>query len=473
MSADGSRVFFEAPVSNGGVPTASSSLYVRDDHGTVDPSDDTTAKINTSERTVPVSPKGAVYLDASKDGSRVFFSSTEALTDDAPTDGSAKLYMYDLSKPDSDPHNLTFISADNEPADGSNELVGLIGAGEDGRSAYFIAEGQLVAGEPTEPGSTYRIFLWQDNGAQHILRYVAPLALGNSLDTIGDTNDYPLNGSASWRLQRKVSRVTPDGRYVLFASHSGEGLTGYDQQSKCLTAFGACQELYVYNADTGAVACASCNPSGAPATSDATNTVRVSTGASPTSEYLDRAISDDGRYVFFTTGDALVSLDHNGQPDAYVYDTQSEKVSLLSSGASDQGSYFLDASASGKDAFFVTPDQLVGWDRDSNYDLYDARVGGGFPEPVVPAACGGDQCQGVSSPPPVFMGPGSVSFTGPGNLPAPLAKPRAGGLTNTQKLNKALRVCRKQKGRQRRRRCEVQARKRYAKTASKSKNRGV
>ena len=42
---------------------------------------------------------------------------------------------------------------------------------------------------------------------------------------------------------------------------------------------------------------------------------------------------------------------------------------------------FVDASASGNDAFFLTREQLVGIDTDDQIDLYDARVGGGLAEP--------------------------------------------------------------------------------------------
>ena len=79
-------------------------------------------------------------------------------------------------------------------------------------------------------------------------------------------------------------------------------------------------------------------------------------------------------------------------------------VQLLSSGRDASDSWFLDASASGDDAFFVTRERLVGWDTDSAYDLYDARVGGGLPRAAAPPApsCDGDACRGVGhAAPPV------------------------------------------------------------------------
>ena len=49
-------------------------------------------------------------------------------------------------------------------------------------------------------------------------------------------------------------------------------------------------------------------------------------------------------------------------------------MALLSSGTSQQESAFLDASMSGNDAFFLTSQPLVASDKDTNFDLYDARV---------------------------------------------------------------------------------------------------
>ena len=50
--------------------------------------------------------------------------------------------------------------------------------------------------------------------------------------------------------------------------------------------------------------------------------------------------------------------------------------------------------ASGRDVFFTTADQLVGQDTDTDIDIYDARVDGGFPAPALSPSCSGDACQG-------------------------------------------------------------------------------
>jgi hypothetical protein len=107
-------------------------------------------------------------------------------------------------------------------------------------------------------------------------------------------------------------------------------------------------------------------------------------------------------------------------------------VHLISTGTSTTDDGFFDASASGNDVFFRTRQQLLPQDQDTHYDLYDARVGGGFPAaPPPPAPCLGDACKPASTPAPAPPVAATISFVGPGNPTppgapsiAPLAKPK-------------------------------------------------
>jgi hypothetical protein len=127
--------------------------------------------------------------------------------------------------------------------------------------------------------------------------------------------------------------------------------------------------------------------------------------------------------VFFSSAQPLVHEDVNGRVDVYEYDLASGALALISSGRDSADAWFLDASASGGDVFFVTREQLVGWDRDSAYDLYDARVGGGFPEPPPAATpCAGDACRGEAHAAPPLTSLASEGFVGEGNRRP--AKPR-------------------------------------------------
>ena len=132
----------------------------------------------------------------------------------------------------------------------------------------------------------------------------------------------------------------------------------------------------------------------------------------------------DGR-LFFESLDALSPRDVNGNiQDVYQWEPNGvgscERpdgcVSLISSGASPNDSMFLDSSHSGDDAFFITRQRLLPRDKDEQLDLYDARVGGGIEEPVVPS-CVGEACAGPISAPPAQPSPGSGSFSDPNNPP--------------------------------------------------------
>jgi hypothetical protein len=388
ISADGSRIFFTAnpQVCRGG--GVCGDLYVRE----LDPSPASSVQLNVSERTDcadhspctgapepdPAGPQPAIYWDASVDGSRVFFVSREALTDDAPLCCTKKLYMYETDRPASDPHNVTLLT---KPVVGGVPVTvfGVVGASADGRSVFFIAQGQVLAGAPTNRG----VYRWHDGTVSFV---------GSFTGVLG----FALNDG--WSLAAKTARVSPDGRFLLVT----------------MSAPGGTQQLYRYDADTPGrlPQCVSCPADGSPPSAGSTDNARANVGAAQTSSHLSHALSDDGAHVFFTTTQALVPEDVNGRNDAYEWAADgtlgctepSGCIRLLDSGSDPADSYFVDASASGDDAFVVTRARLTGWDTDQNYDLYDARVGGGLPDPPAPTpACTGEGCQGpITTPPPAI-----------------------------------------------------------------------
>jgi DNA-binding beta-propeller fold protein YncE len=448
ISADGSRVFFTVPA---GFLEQAGALYERIDHAT-------TIQLNASERTDcadhdPCSgtpepdPSGSApgrFWGASADGSRAFFTSPEMLSDDAQP-AHVHLYMYDAAAPAG--HHLSSLISDTD-------LRGVIGSSDDGHYVYALADGQPVTGQPEFGGPG--IFLWHDG----LVSYVGEMA--------DPGKDSPVDLPLNWGYPTRYgARVTPDGRHLLFTSGTSDGLAGYDH-GHC--AGGGCEELYLYSATAQSLRCVSCNPTGAPGTSDAVDNIRERTSGSNTTWHLNHPVSDDGREVFFTTAEALVPGDTNGKDDVYEYDVPSGTVHLISSGHDPSDSYFMEASASGNDVFFLTHQQLVGWDHDQNYDLYDARVGGGMPEPSeAPQACGGDACRGPLAQVPGAATPGSAAFTGVGNLSAPAAPLPLKHLSNAQLLHSALKACKKNKKKAKRRKCEARARQRYGKKAAKAR----
>lgn len=148
------------------------------------------------------------------------------------------------------------------------------------------------------------------------------------------------------------------------------------------------------------------------------------------------AVAANGNRLFFTARDALLPLaDSNGQADAYEWEapgtgscTESTFgymaadhgcLGLLSSGRTGSAT-FAAASASGEDAYFLTAVSLLPADP-SALDVYDARAGGGFPEPAPGIECEGDNCQG---PPyvPEDPAPATSVVSGPENPPVRFPK---------------------------------------------------
>ena len=423
ISEDGSKVFFVA------APAGVQNLYIRL-NGT------STVQLNVPEVTegAPGIPASATFGDASVDGSRVFFTTTERLTNDAPTDGSSKLYMYDTTKPD---HNLTFLS----PGLGPNGVDGVVGASADGSTVYFSDSVQILPGLPPLK-YTKGMFVWHEGQVSFVAGIPGEDQLLLTETALG-----------------KSARVSPSGDLAFLSDEP----TAFNPEGVCPpSGTHACDMLYVYSIASHRLSCASCNRSGAPATAGVLGVFNVGVGGSAVSGHLNRFLTDDGQKVFFTTTDALVPEDVNGKYDVYEYDVATEKVSLVSSGVGTSDSYFMETTPSGNDAYFTTQQRLVGWDRDSNYDLYDARVNGGFPEPTLePPPCASGDCRSLPSAPPVFDPPASNTLNGTANLPAPALVTK--GLTTAQKLSSALKVCKKKHARSQRKRCETQARKRYAK----------
>jgi hypothetical protein len=385
VSADGSRIVFTFG-SRGNGPT---QIYDR-------LNDTTTVDVSGSQRTPSAGNPNATYQDASVDGSHVLFTSAGALTNDAVPGSGPNLYDYDVET-----GRLTDLTvADYVQVQGQ-----LAGVSADASHVYFVARGVLAAnanshGDTAIAGGE-NLYLW--NGGQ--TTFIATLS----------GRDDCVHGCPS----QKAARVTPDGVHLAF--DSAASLTGYDNTDA--NTGEPDRETYLYDASANRLICASCNPSGARPTGS--SDVR----SSLVNMYLTRNLIPDGSRLFFSSADALLPGDTNGLYDVYEWEAEGSGschssaenggcLYLISSGHGATNSYFTDASLNGNDAFFVTGDRLVGSDQDSYSDLYDARVGGGFPEPPAPAPCEGESCRGEGSHAPAGSGAGTSVFQGPGN-PAP------------------------------------------------------
>ena len=285
--------------------------------------------------------------------------------------------------------HLTRISVQDPSLGVETNVEIVVGVGESGHDVYFTADHQLIAGQPEFSGvgkqNFQGLFLWHDGSAGPAggeLRYI-----GNIFDnlTSAQYGDFGSNGVAGPQYDRH-SRLSVDGKHLLFMASDGKGLLSlhggvdYDH-GNCDASFLHCRELYLYNAETDDLRCVSCRPDGLAASKHATVNVAESKGFAASTSYLNHPLSEDGRYVFFSTAEALVEADSNGISDAYQYDAVTGENHLLSSGQSVYPSYFMDASTDGRDAFIATRERPIGWDTDKAYDVYDVRIEEDSPSP--------------------------------------------------------------------------------------------
>jgi hypothetical protein len=388
----------------------------------------------------------------SSDGSKVFFIETAS-------GRGGDLYVFDTAT-----GTQTDLTADHgagEPNAGVQDAV--MGASEDGSYVYFVATGVLADGAVKGADNVY--VLHESEGVW-TTKYIATLSDEDSKSWRGHPNESPgpeTNGPV--RPELVSSRVSPDGRYLTFMSE--RSLTGYDNRDA--VSGQPDEEVYLYDASTGHLACASCNPTGArpvgifddresnePLIAD----LRAAWSGAPGQgaynhwlagsvpgwvsnslnlpSYQPRYLSDSGR-LFFDSPDALVPQDTNGVEDAYEYEpagvgnctnasttfseTSQGCVSLISAGHSGSESIFIDASENGNDVFFATNEKLVSEDYDTAYDIYDAHACSSEApcrgEAVVspPPCTSGDACKAAPSPQPEIFGPApSATFSGIGNV---------------------------------------------------------
>jgi hypothetical protein len=312
-SADGSRVFFET----------TESLVADDTDGEVDVyerSGGTTKKVSIGNSTVCCN--GAQFDGASADGSRVFFHTFEQLTVD-DTDSSPDVYEH---------VGTTTQRVSAGQINGNNETgsweARFAGASADGTKVFFHTREQLVAADGDGDQDVYRRF-------------------GGTTTKIspGDSTD---GGCVGCVFPADFVDASDDGSRVLF--HTSQKLTG-DSDTR--------QD--VYEVSSGGLA-------------------RVSSGQVNGNGPFDAVFagaSANGATVFFYSDESLVSGDTDGSRD--IYQRSGGQTKRVSAGAINGNLAFTvsfeGASADGSRVFFETQEPLVAGDTDGAQDVYE-RSGG-------------------------------------------------------------------------------------------------
>jgi hypothetical protein len=377
VSGDGSQAIFVSPDPTSG-SGRTAQLYVRR-------GDEPSVLVSKSELTglpsasgpfkidPPIPASGSInfsYAYGSEDGSHVYFESTDALTSDAPVSATEKAYLFNVATKD-----LQYLNGvRGEPVAAAPDL-----------STFIFAR---TSNGGANPG---RVGVWVGGVATNFAQ--------------SPTKKMVVNG-----------RSTPDGKVFLFETNLA--LPGFNNGG------GFVEQVYRYDVASAELDCISCPPETVTPESNAQlSHSQTSEPQVPADGKLvdARAMSADGQRVFFDTGDPLVSQDANGLRDVYMW--ENGKVSLISTGRSGRESYFIDNSESGDDVFFTTAEGISPEDTDGAYDIYDARVGGGFSIQGPPAPCSGAGCQAPVDAP-SFSDAGSTDFNGPGNVKERAKKPK-------------------------------------------------
>ncbi|HEU4737933.1 MAG TPA: hypothetical protein VFS54_02495 [Solirubrobacterales bacterium] len=259
------------------------------------------------------------------------------------------------------------------------------GMSRDGRFVIFHSPAQLTDSAPEIGQKIYRY-----DAIYGELEYLGPLSGSNDLTEavvgIGDdgrTVYFNSNGElVAWR----------DGQLdTVFPETIEAGRYGYPSPNGHFFLFSAGDgQAHLYDAVSGEESCVSCRPGGS---SDGS----VPVPDRPYSNRLSQVVTDDG-HAYFMSSTPLVSADRNGSKDVYEY--FDGRLTLISPGDGDFEVNLADISTDGSTVFFTTAEGIVKQDTDGAYDLYAARIGGGFPEPPPPPAeCSGEACRSAGSVP--------------------------------------------------------------------------
>jgi hypothetical protein len=335
----------------------------------------------------------AVFQGASLDGSEVFFTTAQELL---PGAKGGNLYEYDFNGPAGAKVTLVSRGAQSENA----EVQGVARVSEDGSTVYFVASGRLTGasnrqGYPAEAGKDNLYAFERGEGSpEGRTSFVATLSAGDAGD---------------WRqADFRPVHLSIDGRFLVFPSEADlthEGTTP------------GVSQVYQYDSQTGALVRASIGQGGY------NNDGRTPVGGSGLLSKLPAAYAYSGvdspaeaagvltpsdGAVFFQSADALTpqalsdQVDELGDPVPNIYEYRQGSVYLISDGrdlstiSSGPSAALIGSSASGDDVFFATADSLLPGDTDTQQDVYDAHVGGGFPVPSVPG-CEEEACRGALS----------------------------------------------------------------------------
>jgi len=343
---------------------------------------------------------GVTFAGIAEGGARIFYLE------------GGDLYRFDANTGVSEPFTT---SGDITPVNVSS----------DGSTAYFVSPSVLTGSEELNPNEAEPVENEENlyRSKEGTISFVGTVT---DRDVVGEVVNEQTGGLGLWtevvrpgKFGNDPSRTTADGGVLLFESRAA--LDGYDPEGH--------PEVYRYDSVHDELACLSCNPTLASASGGASlQSVSQQLGGlealSPFSHLGN--LSPDGRRAFFQSTEALVPGDGDGLQDVYEWEAQGMGscqratgcLYLISSGNSARIDYLYAVSESGDDVFFRSADLLLPADLEETPSIYDARVDGGFPEPVA-AECEGEGCRPNMTTPPSLGLPAAPALGAEDNVRPP------------------------------------------------------
>ncbi|MGA7704426.1 MAG: hypothetical protein WB998_05965 [Solirubrobacteraceae bacterium] len=391
----------------------------------------------------------AEFQGASEDGSRVYFTTSAPLVV-GDHDTQNVLYLASVGCPGGEEAcepaqkvvtQMTQVS--RAPSGEAADVRGVVAVSPDGSRVYFVAGGVLSEGANAEghaPVAGAENLYVYDTSSGEAPVFVADLCSGPELSGVSKDQVCPDNLNING-----VNESPTNNDKKLWATAGPEAQTaGADAGFLVFSSFGrltsgdadGARDIYRYEAASGLLERVSVGEAGRDANgnnsaySAAMRDEEKSEASSAAKARLRvRAINEDGTRIVFTTAEPLSRFATNGLENVYEWRAgpgpNEGSVSLVSSGSSPESDSEPVITPSGDDVFFVTSQSLLPQDTDSAPDVYDARIGGGFP-PVLAERqpCSGDACQGALTNPAPLLVAGSVAQAPGGNFstPAPAKK---------------------------------------------------
>jgi hypothetical protein len=395
------------------------------------------------------------FVGANEAGTRAFFTTNQPLVT-GDTDMTSDLYMAEIGCPEVEAdceaakrEVTSLVQVSHAPSVGeAAEVQGVTALSPDGQRVYFVAHGVLSGAnaEGAVPAKGAENLYVYDRGEgvgteEATTRFIADLCSGPQLSGVvmdhGCPSDLEVGGrndDGLWSSNSKEAQTTGDGSFLVFTTYgrllasdtdTGRDVYRYDAQSETLDRVSVGEEGYSQNGNAEGY--------------DVRLPLRQVGQVQVNDELGYRAISEDGSRIVFETNEPLSPDDSNGLTNAYEWHKEpgwSEgKVALVSTGSDEYpvgeelgGSHLVKEvmiTPSGRDIFFLTTQGLVSQDTDGAEDVYDARLGEGFPSaPESTKECEGDACQDSLTNPAPLLVPGSAVQAPGENLAPPAAEPK-------------------------------------------------